>query len=336
MYKESVYLNFIKYLFILLILSIIALIYTEIKRNNKLKNKFDNITVKPLKENDSSIKLFLDNIISIFDNVLISFFSKFKIVNEYAKKFDKYSIVNDYSNILTFIRKIEVGLLCSLLYLIISILELYSFSIAMFLIIFIFSSYLLELSLYIKLQIRNIRVKESIYDAINTLNMAFKSGKTITGSIEYVIHEVDGPVKEEFKNVLNDINHGLSINESFDRMRERTNIKELEFICSAIALLSVTGGDITSVFEMINNELTERKKLNAEYNSITSSSRFTYKILLVLPLILTIVLTILNKNFFYPLISTFVGVLVLIIIISLYLLYILLINKIFKGGITWE
>lgn len=330
MIKEEVYLEFIKYTFILLVITILLYIYLEIKRNYDLKKRFDNITAKSINQKDTSLRSGINSIIQKFDLLLINIFSKVKLIEEYSFKYEIYSSINKNNNILTFVRKVEVGFLVACTYLVACILELSHFSLSLFLVIFVLSSYLLEISLHVRYKKRNIEIKNDLNNAVSILTKSFKAGKTTTQSINFLIKELDGPLKEEFKVVKQDLETGLGLAESFDRMNKRTNIEDLKYIASSLSLLSVTGGNIVKVFEMIEGELLSRKKLEDEFNSLTASSKLMYKILLVLPLVIIISMTVLNKDFFLPLVSSFVGIMILTVVVSLYILYIFIIKKILK------
>lgn len=330
MIKEEVYLEFIKYTFILLVITILLYIYLEIKRNYDLKKRFDNITAKSINQKDTSLRSGINSIIQKFDLLLINIFSKVKLIEEYSLKYELYSSINKNNNMLTFVRKVEVGFLVACIYLIACILELSHFSLSLFLVIFVLSSYLLEISLHLRYKQRNIEIKNDLNNAVSILTKSFKAGKTTTQSINFLIKELDGPLKEEFKVVKQDLETGLGLAESFDRMNKRTNIEDLKYISASLSLLSVTGGNIVKVFEMIEGELLSRKKLEDEFNSLTASSKLMYRILLVLPLVIIISMTILNKDFFLPLVSSFVGIMILTVVVSLYILYIFIIKKILK------
>lgn len=330
MIKEEVYLEFIKYTFILLVITILLYIYLEIKRNYDLKKRFDNITAKSINQKDTSLRSGINSIIQKFDLLLINIFSKVKLIEEYSLKYEIYSSINKNNNMLTFVRKVEVGFLVACTYLVACILELSHFSLSLFLVIFVLSSYLLEISLHVRYKKRNIEIKNDLNNAVSILTKSFKAGKTTTQSINFLIKELDGPLKEEFKVVKQDLETGLGLAESFDRMNKRTNIEDLKYIASSLSLLSVTGGNIVKVFEMIEGELLSRKKLEDEFNSLTASSKLMYKILLVLPLVIIISMTVLNKDFFLPLVSSFVGIMILTVVVSLYILYIFIIKKILK------
>ena len=77
MIKEEVYLEFIKYTFILLVITILLYIYLEIKRNYDLKKRFDNITAKSINQKDTSLRSGINSIIQKFDLLLINIFSTF-------------------------------------------------------------------------------------------------------------------------------------------------------------------------------------------------------------------------------------------------------------------
>lgn len=328
--NESAYLNFMKYIIILIVFFTILLIVFELVRNHKIKKKFDLITIKSIKEKDTSLKATLTTIYSYHENFLINLFSKSKLIQEYSNKYTKYNVLN-YNNVLIFLRKIEVGFLISLFYIIFSLLEFSSFNFGVYIVIFILSSYLMDISLEVRLKLRNKEINNSLYDSINLLNKCFKAGKSINSSIEYLCNELQGPIKEEFKLVFNDLNHGLSLREAFDRMNDRTEVEDLKYITISLSLLSTNGGSIESLFDSILEDMLNKKKQKDEFKALISSTKFIYKILLVVPIIVVIILSIIHDNYLLNFTKNYVGILILLLVISLYILYILIINKLIKG-----
>ena len=64
--------------------------------------------------------------------------------------------------------------------------------------------------------------------------------------------------------------------------------------------------------------------------AMTSSSMYIFRLLLVLPFIIYSLIFVLNKEYFQPLFNTTIGLLILSFIIILYVLYIIIVNKIMK------
>lgn len=329
MYTDEIYLQFIKYILIILLFCIILYFCIDLIRKHIIYKKFNNISIKSKKIKKIQQEKEETRYITYF---LIYIFSKSKIIKNYSKKYDKYNFLNNENNsLMHFINKLKIGFLCLFLYLIISLINFNLFSLSISFLIFIFGSYLLDISLEIHYKSREKEIDKNLYKAVSLLKASFESGKTINQSITYLTKELDGALKEEFMLIKNDLECGLSFNESISRLNNKYNTKNLKYIYSSLSLTSNTGSNILSILEMMDNELFTRRKLQDEYNSKTGASRLMFKIIVVIPLLIVIFLFLVEKTYFLPLINTKIGLFILITIIFLYLLYISLISKVLKG-----
>ena len=162
------------------------------------------------------------------------------------------------------------------------------------------------------------------------MNSAFKSGKNIHQAIEIVKKELPSPIKEEFAIIYTDINYGLDLTVVFERFYKRVKVEEAKYITSSLSLLSKTGGNIVTVFNMIEKNFYDRLKIKNELEALTSSSKFLYRMLISLPVIFVLVIVMMNPTYFNPLIRTKLGYVIDLIIILLYVIYIIIIKKLMK------
>lgn len=182
--------------------------------------------------------------------------------------------------------------------------------------------------------IRNIKrrkmIEEDLQRAVIIMNNAFKSGRSIMQAVELVKDELTGPISSEFEKIHIDLAYGLELEVVFKRFSQRVNLEEVKYLTSSLVILNKTGGDILNVFSSIERSFLDRKKLRDELKSITSLSELVFRMLVLIPFIIFIVIYIMNNNYFTPLVTTGVGRIMLALIILIYVLYILIVRKIMK------
>ena len=127
-----------------------------------------------------------------------------------------------------------------------------------------------------------------------------------------------------------EINYGLSLDVVFERFSKRVDSEEVSYITSSLSILNKTGGNIINVFASIEKMLFSKRKLEQEMKSLTSSANMVSKILLIMPIVFVILITLLNPSYFMPLLNTKLGNLLLVIILLIYTLYAIIVNKIMK------
>lgn len=174
------------------------------------------------------------------------------------------------------------------------------------------------------------QMKNDLLKAITIMNNSFKSGRSIIQTIKIVSDEIDGPLKDEFKKMYEDLSYGLEIEAVFERFNARVNLKEVKYITTSLTILNKTGGNIVEVFSSIEKTVFNNKKLEDELHNLSAASKTLYRILVCIPVLFTFVIYLLDSTYFMPLISNPFGILIIAIIVLLYILYIIIVKRIIR------
>lgn len=281
--------------------------------------------------------------VSFFDKAgfyvwkLIRFTSKLlkksTVLRKYAEKYEKFIPYEqrskkegmDYVTI-----KFGSAFVVFLLGIVTLIMHYDNFDFMILLVILILVFFLPDLFLNLRFNQKRKRIEEDLLKAIIIMNNAFSSGKSIIQAIEMVKVELDGPIEDEFEKIYLDISYGLSLDVVFTRFYERVKLEDAKYITTCLTLLNKTGGDIVSVFSRLEKEILDKKNLRNELHSLTSSSRFVFKFLAVLPFIFVFIIFLLNPTYFSSLFTTTIGFIILVLILILYVLYIWIIRRILE------
>lgn len=280
---------------------------------------------------------------SIYDKLYIFFVKLLKriskytqksyFLNNYAKKLDKYLIYNKNKNITSndyISLKIVYMLFVLILYFITCIIRNININFFVSLLICILSFFIIDVIIYIVYKNKRNTIESGLLQAVVIMNSAFKSSKNIYQAINIVRTSLPSPIKEEFDIIAKDLNYGLDLTTVFSRFYDRVKVDEIKYITSSLSLLNKTGGNIVSVFNMIEKHFYDKLKIKNELASLTSSSKMLYRILTFIPFVFVIVIVILNPTYFNPLITTKIGLVLDIIMLLMYGLYIIIIKKVLK------
>lgn len=264
--------------------------------------------------------------------------SKSSFISKYAERYNKYIVYEerqikdgiDYISIKFFLSFLVIVLACfSLAF------QTFKLDFMFVLIIFIVSFFIPDIYLNLEFAKKRKYIEEDLLKAIIIMNNAFNSGKNIMQAAGIVKDTLDGPIQDEFKKIYLDITYGLELDVVFNRFYERVKLEDAKYITTSLALLNKTGGDIVKVFSLIEKSIFQKKNLKNELHSLTASSRFVFKMLAILPFVFVIMIFMLNPSYFKPLITSSVGIVILIVTLILYILYILIIRKVLEVKI-WK
>lgn len=176
---------------------------------------------------------------------------------------------------------------------------------------------------------KDIKTKD-LLGAIIIIRNSYRVNRSNEQVINDVIKRTNGALKDEFKKVLSDIKVGLSISDAFKRMYDRTKIDIILEIANMLSLTNKTSIYITPVFEEIEKKLINYEKFDNEVKMLQSINKLAYWIFLILPFIFIIFVIVSNQIYLDLLISNG-GYIVIPVLIIIYALYILIINKIVRG-----
>ena len=195
---------------------------------------------------------------------------------------------------------------------------------------FILGFYTLDIIYLYKYNRYNKKIEKDLLEAITVMNNAFKAGMSIVQAVDLVAKELDGPISKEFKKISLELSFGLDVEVAFKRFADRIKIEEAIYLTSSLSVLNKTGGNIIKVFDSIEKTMFSRKKLENEYKSLTSSSKMIMYVLIFVPLAFVAFIGLINKDYFTPLFTSPLGMVLLIIMLVIYITYIIIVRKVLK------
>ena len=316
------------------IVVLIALIIFLVKyiRSIKLEKRFSKYTINSSK--NKSISLF-DNVYNQyldFIDKLSKVLSKSVFIKNRSKRYEKFvtafELDNDSMSIMS--KKVIIGFLYVMFAIVVKLINGQLAKPFEMLIPFILGFYTLDIIYYYMYITYRKKIETDLLEAITIMNNAFKAGMSITQSIDLVGKELNGPISKEFKKISTEISLGLDIEVAFKRFSLRIKSDEAVYLTSSLSVLNKTGGNIIKVFNSIEKNMFNRRKLENELKSLTSSSKLIMYVLMVVPVAFVIFIGVINKEYFKPLFSNPLGYALIGIMIIIYTTYIIVVRKVLK------
>ncbi len=318
----------------ILIISLISLIYRyfHYKKINRLNERLNKSSLYIANNHDNLVDYLINHYLSLKDK-LNNRLSKSKSMLDYAKKYEKY--VNNRSLFMTNpMDFVTAKILCGLAIIILLVLNfaLQGLFITIYHILFGFlvGFYLPDIILFSRNKYLKTRMKNDLLKAVTIMNNSFASGHSIVQTIDLTRNELNGPLRVEFDKISNDLKYGLSVEEVFNRFSKRVNIDEARYIASSLSILNKTGGNIIEVFSSIERTIFDNRRLEEELSKLASSAKFLYYVLVFIPIVFTLVIYLMDNEYFIPLITTPIGYVIIAIIVTIYVSYIVIVKNIIK------
>lgn len=318
--------------YILIFIAFIFLIVV-IRFNNttKKEKRIAKYSLDPLSNDNESIYETINNSFRKLTMKISKILSKSVFITKYSKRYEKYI---DYSNDddRTSVDLISIKLITAIIGVIILLVfdifrgtlvnagDLFFVLVCGFFAPNIFYIY--------NNKLRKKQVEEDLLKAVIIINNAFKSGRTIVQAVGIVKDELTGPISDEFRKIYFDLSYGLSVEVVFGRFAKRIDSPQASYIASSLTILNKTGGNIVKVFNSIEKYFFNQQKLKAELKSLTAAAKAIFKVLLIIPLVLCLLIFVISPEYFYPLFTSTTGIILLFMILIIYVVYIVVIRKV--------
>jgi len=154
-------------------------------------------------------------------------------------------------------------------------------------------------------------------DGMTIMANGVKSGLSVPQSIERITENLNGPIVQEFKLILNKLRLGMSIEEALTEFSERIPMPDVLMFVSSINILMEVGGNLAETFETITYTIRERQKIQRKIEALTQASITQGIIITLVPFILLIAFSFMDPEFVKPLFTTVPGWIMLFIMIFL-------------------
>ncbi|MHA6316702.1 type II secretion system F family protein [Altererythrobacter sp. CAU 1778] len=134
-------------------------------------------------------------------------------------------------------------------------------------------------------------------DAIELLVRGLRSGLPVTETLAVVSNEIQGPVGEEFKAVVDRIKVGRTMEESLQETADRLDTAEFSFFCITLAIQRETGGNLAETLSNLADVLRKRAQMKLKIRAMSSESKASAYIVGALPFVVFIMIWWINPGY---------------------------------------
>ncbi len=141
-------------------------------------------------------------------------------------------------------------------------------------------------------------------DALGMIVRTVRVGVPALEGIRMVGREADEPTGAEFRQLVEEVSIGTTLDAALRAAAERTGIAEYRFFATAVALQMQTGGGLSDALEILADVVRKRLALRDRGFALTSEARSSAMVLGVMPFVVAIGLAFASPGYLDPLFST--------------------------------
>ncbi len=167
-----------------------------------------------------------------------------------------------------------------------------------------------------------------LVDALIQMANAFKAGLSFPQALESIAVESVPPLSLEFNLTIKELKLGVSVEEALVNMSNRVKSDDLELVVVSTNIARKMGGNMAEMYDVISATIRERFRLEGKIASLVAQGKLQGWIVGLMPLVLFIILGRMRPDLMDPMMDSWFGIIVVVLILILEALGGLFIKKI--------
>lgn len=157
-----------------------------------------------------------------------------------------------------------------------------------------------QLWLWFKAKDRQEQISIDMPDFLDTVSVSLVAGASLDGALKQVAEHSDGPLSEEIRRLIRELELGVPRRKAYQNLLQRNNSKELEGLVHSLLQGSELGVPVSTTFRVQAEDLRSSRGFMAKEKAAKASPKITIvTTMLVVPSIFLFIVGLLFLNFIY-------------------------------------
>jgi tight adherence protein C len=140
-------------------------------------------------------------------------------------------------------------------------------------------------------QRRQEQIRRALPDSMDLLTISVEAGLGFDAAMAQVVKNVPGPLSHEFARMLHEMQLGVSRDDAFRKLADRTNVDELKAFVIAMIQANKFGVGVANVLRAQAKELRTKRKQRAERKAMQTPVKILFPLIFcVLPALFVVVI----------------------------------------------
>lgn len=144
-------------------------------------------------------------------------------------------------------------------------------------------------------------------EGVQLISRAMRAGHAFSTGMQLAAAEFEDPLGSEFEYTIDQINFGVPTAEALKTLARRMDCEEAKFFAVSVILQRETGGNLAEILDTLANLIRERFKLKGKIRTLSAEGRISAAGLICMPILVTIALYFLNREYILFLLQDPVG-----------------------------
>ena len=141
------------------------------------------------------------------------------------------------------------------------------------------------------------KFNDQLGDMLNLLVNGLRAGYSTAQAMEAVSKEMPTPMSDEFRRVVQEMALGVPMEQALENLLRRIPSDDLDLTITAINVQREVGGNLAEILDTISFTIRERVRIKGEIETLTTSTRYSGRILSMMPVLVLAILYIANRPY---------------------------------------
>jgi len=164
---------------------------------------------------------------------------------------------------------------------------------------------------------RREKFDHQLVEALTNMGNSLKAGFSLGQALELLSQEADNPMRQEMGLTVREMQVGVTMEDALDHLYERMPSKDLDLVITSILISREVGGDLTEIFDNIARTIRERHRIEGKIKALSAQGKLQGFVICAIPPVMAVALSYIAPTLIRPLYTTFLGWVVMAVIVGL-------------------
>jgi tight adherence protein B len=142
--------------------------------------------------------------------------------------------------------------------------------------------------------------EEQLPEALSLIAGSLSAGHTFLRAVQMMTEEAEEPLATEFSRVIYETQLGDSLVDSLERLAQRLEIRDLQWVVQAIRVQQTVGGKLADLLHTLADFIRAREEVRREVDVLTAEGRISAWVLGAMPVFLLVAISVLDPGYMKP------------------------------------
>jgi tight adherence protein B len=127
------------------------------------------------------------------------------------------------------------------------------------------------------------KFSEQLPDALDMMVRSLRAGHPVTTAMELAARQMADPMGTELGLAVDEMTYGIPLREALQKMGDRVDQPDFQFVVVAISIQNDTGGNLAEVLEGLSAVIRDRFRMMRKVHALSAQARFSGRLLGAMP-----------------------------------------------------